>query len=73
MKRRITVTSSFIEISTGSAEKWSGGEGGGGPSALLTAKKIRFMYVAEKKVRGLSPNFHIYFNDRSIYFPAVAE
>jgi hypothetical protein len=39
----------------------------GPPSADYTAKKIRFMYSQNKKLRGLSPNFHIHVSVNDLY------
>ncbi len=37
----------------------------------FTAKKIRFMYSQKRKMRGLSPNFHIHVPVSDLYIPAI--
>ncbi len=41
------------------------------PTPWCTAKKIRFMFSKKKKLRGLSPNFHIHVSVSDFYIPTI--
>ncbi len=48
---------------------FAGGRQKGGKGR--SAKKIRFMYSPEIKLRGLSPNFHIHESLSNLYIPRI--